>query len=57
MNTKAIWLKLALEEAIDRGILDAQFFGPMLNAAKEFVSFEQSLKLFMARIDDLRQVY
>ena len=50
----AIWLNIALEEAIDRESLQSEFFGPKLNSERTRESFETSLKLYMDKINDKR---
>ena len=50
----AVWGKLAIEEAVDRGILDDTFFGPKVDSAGNRVSFKESLHQFMDDINKLR---
>ena len=50
----AIWLNIALEEAIDRESLQSKFFGPKQNSERTRESFETSLKLYIDKINEKR---
>ena len=50
----AIWLKVAIEEALDRNMLNVEFFGPKIDASGKRVTFVTSLNDFMERINELR---
>lgn len=50
----AIWLKVALEEAIDRDILEREFFGPKLDETGQRTSFSKTLHAFMEKINNTR---
>ena len=52
--SSVIWLQLALEEMLDRKMMDTEYFGPRIDKSGARVTNEESLNLFREKINRLR---